>query len=190
MSKFVNIVKIKIKSGSKKNYIKKIENKENFDGLISSKHLTLDSNTYCMIEEWRSKEALIKARKTIEISDKLKPLIKDQSSIVEITSLINGPVIIEEYEKEKEIMDFGTSSLDVKKKKPKTSQLLQFFEIFYENSLIHISIFYTIILENLNSAFVVSVIRLFCRMMNHSRMERAKGLEPSTFSLATRRSTN
>ena len=130
MSKFINIVKIKIKSGSKKNYIKKIENKENFDGLISSKHLTLNSNTYCMIEEWRSKEALIKARKTIEISDKLKPLIKDQSSIVEITSVINGPVIIEKDGKEKEIMDFGTSSLDVKKKNQKHHNFYSFLKSF------------------------------------------------------------
>ena len=129
MSKFINIVKIKIKNGSKKNYIKKIENKENFDGLISSKHLTLNSDTYCMIEEWRSKEALIKARKTVEISDKLKPLIKDQASIVEITSLINGPVIIEKDEKEKEIMDFGTSSLDIKKKFTKSH-----FYFLYNNS--------------------------------------------------------
>tara|TARA_B110000438_G_scaffold259564_1_gene269046 strand:+ start:161 stop:565 length:405 start_codon:yes stop_codon:yes gene_type:complete len=130
MSKFVNIVKIKIKSGSKKNYIKKIENKENFDGLISSKHLTLDSNTYCMIEEWRSKEALIKARKTIEISDKLKPLIKDQSSIVEITSLINGPVIIEKDGKEKEIMDLETGSLDIKKKDQKHKKFYNFLKSF------------------------------------------------------------
>ena len=130
MSKFINIVKIKIKNGSKKNYIKKIENKENFDGLISSKHLTLNSNTYCMIEEWRSKEALIKARKTIEISDKLKPLIKDQSSIVEITSVINGPVIIEKDGKEKEIMDFGTSSLDVKKKNQKHHNFYSFLKSF------------------------------------------------------------
>ena len=139
MSKFINIVKIKIKNGSKKNYIKKIENKENFDGLISSKHLTLDSNTYCMIEEWRSKEALIKARKTIEISDKLKPLIKDQSSIVEIISLINGSIIIEknEKEKEKEIMDLGTSSLDIKKKDQKHHNFYfakSHFYFLYNNS--------------------------------------------------------
>ena len=130
MSKFVNIVKIKIKSGSKKNYIKKIENKENFDGLISSKHLTLNSDTYCMIEEWRSKEALIKARKTIEISDKLKPLIKDQSSIVEITSLINGPVIIEKDEEKKEIMDLETSSSDIKKKDQNHNNFYGFLKSF------------------------------------------------------------
>ena len=130
MSKFINIVKIKIKNGSKKKYIKKIENKENFDGLISSKHLTLNSDTYCMIEEWRSKEALIKARKTIEISDKLKPLIKDQTSIVEITSLINGPVIIEKNKEKKEITDLETSSLDIKKKDQKHNKFYDFLKSF------------------------------------------------------------
>ena len=117
MTKFINVVTVKVQNNTKKNYIKKIQNTTNFDGLISSKHIAIDFNTYCLIEEWRSKEALIKARKTIEISDKLKPLIKDQSSIVEIISLINGSIIIEknEKEKEKEIMDLGTSSLDIKK---------------------------------------------------------------------------
>ena len=130
MSKYINIVKIKIKNGSIKDYIRKIENKENFDGLISSKHLTLNSNTYCMIEEWRSKEALIKARKTIEISDKLKPLIKDQSSIVEIISLINGPIIIEKEEKEIEIKDPGTNFLDIKKKDQKHRSFFSFLKSF------------------------------------------------------------
>ena len=130
MSKFINIVKIKIKNGSKKKYIKKIEDKENCDGLISSKHLTLNSDTYCMIEEWRSKEALIKARKTIEISDKLKPLIKDQTSIVEITSLINGPVIIEKDGKEKEIMDLETGYLDIKKKDKNHNSFYSFLKSF------------------------------------------------------------
>ena len=101
MRKFINIVKIKIKNGSKNNYIKKIENKENFDGLISSKHLTLNSNTYCMIEEWNSKEDLMKARKTIEIFDKIKPLIKEESSEIDITGSINGPIIIEKDMKKK-----------------------------------------------------------------------------------------
>ena len=130
MDKFINIVKVKIKNGSKEKYIKKVENKENCDGLISTKHLTLNSDTYCLIEEWRSKDALVKARKTIEISDKLKPLIKDQSSIVEITSLINGPVIIEKDEEKKEIMDLETSSSDIKKKDQNHNNFYGFLKSF------------------------------------------------------------
>ena len=133
MSKFINIVKVTIKDGSEKKYLKKVKNKENFDGLISSKHLMINSNTYYMIEEWKSEEALLKARKSIEISDQLKPIIKDQSSIVEVTSLINGPVIKEE---EKGINYFGTNSLDIKKKQ-KTSQLHNFNDFLKSFMKIH-----------------------------------------------------
>ena len=92
---FINIVTVKLKDDSKKNYIKKIKNITNFDGLISSKHIAIDSNTYCMIEEWTTKEALTKARKTIELVNEIKPLINDKSSEINITSSICGSVIIE-----------------------------------------------------------------------------------------------
>ena len=85
MSKFINIVTVKIKKDLKKNYIKKIKNISNFDGLISCKHLAIDSNTYCIIEEWSSREALMKARKTIELVNKVKPLINEKSSEIDIT---------------------------------------------------------------------------------------------------------
>ena len=92
---FINIVTVKLKDDSKKNYIKKIKNITNFDGLISSKHIAIDSNTYCMIEEWSSKEALKKARKAIELVNKVRPLINEKSSEIDITGSISGPIIIE-----------------------------------------------------------------------------------------------
>mgnify|MGYP006257636345 CR=1 FL=1 len=95
MHNFINIVTVKIKKGSENDYIEKIKNITNFEGLISCKHLVIDSNTYCMIEEWTTKEALTKARKTIELVNEIKPLINDKSSEINITSSICGSVIIE-----------------------------------------------------------------------------------------------
>jgi len=95
MSKFINIVTVKIKNDLNKNYIKKIKNIKNFEGLISCKHLAIDTDTYCMIEEWSSKEALIKARKTIELVNTVKPLINEKSSEIDIISSVSGPIIVE-----------------------------------------------------------------------------------------------
>ena len=95
MSKFINIVRIKVKKESKKNYLKKIKNVANFEGLISSKHIETGPNTYCMVEEWITKEALMKARKMIESFDKVEPLINDDSSELEITSATGGSIITE-----------------------------------------------------------------------------------------------
>ena len=54
-----------------------------------------------MIEEWNSKEDLVKARKKIEIFNKIKPLIREKSSEIDITGSISGPIIIEKSEKKK-----------------------------------------------------------------------------------------
>ena len=96
MSNFINIITVKIKKNlEKKDYIKKIKNITNFEGLVSCKHLAIDSNTYCIIEEWNSKESLRKSRKTIELVNEVKPLIDDKSSEIDITGSINGSIIFE-----------------------------------------------------------------------------------------------
>ena len=102
MSKFINIVKVHVKKDSKKSYLKKIKNVANFEGLISSKHIETGPNTYCMIEEWITKEALMKARKMIESLDKVEPLISDDSSEIDITSSIAGSIITEKDLKKNE----------------------------------------------------------------------------------------
>ena len=95
MTKFINVVTVKVQNNTKKNYIKKIQNTTNFDGLISSKHIAIDSNTYCMIEEWSSKEALKKARKAIELVNKVRPLINEKSSEIDIIGALGGTIITE-----------------------------------------------------------------------------------------------
>ncbi len=95
MDKFTNIVKVNLKKDSKKNYLKKIKNIRNFDGLISCKHIETGPNTYCMIEEWTSKDALMKARKIIEILDKDEPLINEDLSEIDIMDSVSGRILVE-----------------------------------------------------------------------------------------------
>ena len=99
MSKFINIVTIKIKKELKRDYIKKIKNITNFEGLISSKHIIIDSSTYLVIEEWSSKEALMKARKTIEAFDKMSNfanLIKENSPEIDVITSFGGTIVNEQ----------------------------------------------------------------------------------------------
>ena len=116
MSRFINVVTVKVKDNSKKNYIKKIKNITNFDGLISSKHIAIDFNTYCLIEEWRSKEALIKARKAIELINKARPLINEKSPEIEIIGSLGGTIIIEKNMNKNKIEEPRSSSLDIEKR--------------------------------------------------------------------------
>jgi len=102
MSKFINVVTVKIKNNSNKNFIKKIKNRISFHGLISSKHVAIDSNTYSMIEEWTSEEALVKARKMIELVNKVKPLINEKSSEIDIIDSLGGAIIDEKKMKKNE----------------------------------------------------------------------------------------
>ena len=115
MTKFINVVKVKLKKDSKKNYIKKIKNITNFDGLISTKHIAIDYNTYCMIEEWSSKEALTKARKSIELINKIKPLIDEKSSQIDITSSLGGTVITESNINKNKIKEQDSASYNINK---------------------------------------------------------------------------
>ena len=116
MTKFINVVTVKVQNNTKKNYIKKIQNTTNFDGLISSKHIAIDFNTYCLIEEWRSKEALIKARKAIELINKARPLINEKSPEIEIIGSLGGTIIIEKNMNKNKIEEPGSSSLDIEKR--------------------------------------------------------------------------
>ena len=98
MNKFINVVTIKIKKGLKRDYIKKIKNITNFEGLISSKHIIINSSTYLVIEEWSSKEALMKARKTIEAFDKMSNfvnLIKENSPEIDVITSFGGTIVNE-----------------------------------------------------------------------------------------------
>ncbi len=56
MAKFMNIVRCKVKSSNREEYLKKIDEMPKFDGQISAKYVETKPNEFFMIGEWNSEE--------------------------------------------------------------------------------------------------------------------------------------
>ena len=56
MAKFMNIVRCKVKSSSREEYLKKIDEMPKFDGQISAKYVETKPNEFFMIGEWNSED--------------------------------------------------------------------------------------------------------------------------------------
>ena len=100
MSKFVNVVRSKVKEGKKDEYMKKLKeffnNMKGTDGLISMKQIQTDPNNMCIIGEWKDEQSIAKARdKKIAGLDTVKPLLEDISPELGVTDPVSGPVIME-----------------------------------------------------------------------------------------------
>ena len=54
MAKFMNIVRCKVKSSNREEYLKKIDDMPKFDGQISAKYVETKPNEFFMIGEWNS----------------------------------------------------------------------------------------------------------------------------------------
>ena len=101
MSKFINVVRSKIKEGKKDEYIKKLEeffnNMKGTEGLISLKQIQTGSNSYCVIGEWKNEDAIAKARpKLIAGLDTVRPMLEEISPELGVTDPVSGPVIMED----------------------------------------------------------------------------------------------
>ena len=62
MAKFMNIVRCKVKSSNREEYLKKIDEMLKFDGQISAKYVETKPNEFFMIGEWNSEDDIAKAR--------------------------------------------------------------------------------------------------------------------------------
>ena len=81
MAKFMNIVRCKVKSSSREEYLKKIDEMPKFDGQISAKYVETKPNEFFMIGEWNSEDDIAKARpKMIEFLDSLRHTLEELSS--------------------------------------------------------------------------------------------------------------
>ena len=69
MSKFMNVVRSKIKQDKKDEYIKKLreffDNMKGTEGLISMKQIQTGSNNMCIVGEWKDEQSIAKARNKI-----------------------------------------------------------------------------------------------------------------------------
>ena len=96
MAKFMNIVRCKVKSSSREEYLKKIDEMPKFDGQISAKYVETKPNEFFMIGEWNSEDDIAKARpKMIEFLDSLRHTLEELSPEKGVTDPYSGSVIIE-----------------------------------------------------------------------------------------------
>ena len=100
MSKFMNVVRSKIKEGKKDEYMKKLKeffnNIKGTDGLISMKQIQTGPNTMCIVGEWKDEQSIAKARdKMIAGLDSVRSLLEEISPELGVTDPVSGPIIME-----------------------------------------------------------------------------------------------
>lgn len=100
MSKFMNVVRNKVKEGKKDELMKKLkeffDNMKGTDGLISMKLIQTGSNNMCTIGEWKDEQSITKARdKMIAGLDTVRSLLEEISPELGVTDPVSGPVIME-----------------------------------------------------------------------------------------------
>ena len=100
MTKFMNVVRSKIKESKKDEYMKKLKeffrNMKGTEGLISIKQIQTGPNTMCIIGEWKDEQSIAKAReKMIAGLDSVRSLLEEISPELGVTDPVSGPVIME-----------------------------------------------------------------------------------------------
>jgi len=100
MSKFMNVVRTKVKEGKKDEYMKKLKeffnNIKGTEGLISMKQIQTGPNNMCIIGEWKDEQSIAKARdKMIAGLDSARSLLEEISPELGVTDPVSGPVIME-----------------------------------------------------------------------------------------------
>ena len=96
MAKFMNIVRCKVRSSSREEYLKKIDEMSKFDGQISAKYVETKPNEFFMIGEWNSEDDIATARpKMIAFLDTLRHTLEELSSDLGVTDPHSGTVVIE-----------------------------------------------------------------------------------------------
>ena len=101
MSKFMNVVRSKVKEGKQDEYIKKLkeffDNMKGTNGLILMKLIQTGPNNMCTIGEWNDEQSIAKARdKMIAGLDSARSLLEEISPELGVTDPVSGPVIMED----------------------------------------------------------------------------------------------
>ena len=101
MSKFMNVVRSKVKEGKKDELMNKFkeffDNMKGTDGLTSMKLIQTGSNNMCTIGEWKDEQSIAKARDIMIAGlDTVRPLLDEISPELGVTDPVSGPVIMED----------------------------------------------------------------------------------------------
>ena len=100
MSKFMNVVRSKVKEDKKDEYMKKLKeffhNMKGTEGLISMKQIQTEPNNMCIIGEWKDEQSIAKARdKMIAGLGSVRSLLEEISPELGVTDPVSGSVIME-----------------------------------------------------------------------------------------------
>ena len=100
MTKFINVVRSKVKEGKKDECMKKLkeffDNIKGTEGLISMKQDQTGPNSMCIIGEWKDEQAIAKARdKMIAGLGTVRLLLEEISPELGVTDPVSGPIILE-----------------------------------------------------------------------------------------------
>ena len=96
MAKFMNIVRCKVKTSARDEYLNKVKQMQKFEGQLSAKYIETKPNEFFMVGEWNSEDDIAKARpKMISFLDSLRHTLEELSPDLGVTEPHSGSVIIE-----------------------------------------------------------------------------------------------
>ena len=96
MAKFMNIVRCKVKTSARDEYLNKVKQMQKFEGQLSAKYIETKPNEFFMVGEWNSEDDIAKARpKMISFLDTLRHTLDELSPELGVTDPHSGTVVIE-----------------------------------------------------------------------------------------------
>tara|TARA_Y100000768_G_scaffold63472_1_gene43555 strand:- start:318 stop:611 length:294 start_codon:yes stop_codon:yes gene_type:complete len=96
MAKFMNIVRCKVKTSARDEYLNKVKQMQKFEGQLSAKYIETKPNEFFMVGEWNSEDDIAKARpKMISFLDSLRHTLEELSPDLGVTEPHSGSVIVE-----------------------------------------------------------------------------------------------
>ena len=97
MSKFISVVKFKVKPEEENNFNEAMQKYNLPDGLIYRKLIKTGEYSYCSIMEWSSEATLENARPhMIAFLDKIRNMLIEFSQELGVTDPASGPVVIDQ----------------------------------------------------------------------------------------------
>jgi hypothetical protein len=92
----MNLVRCKVKASHREEYLKKMDERQKFDGMISSKVVEIKLNEFFMTGEWNSEEDILRARpQMIDFLDSIRHTLEELSAELGVTDPYSGTVVIE-----------------------------------------------------------------------------------------------
>ena len=92
----MNIVRCKVKTSARDEYLNKVKQMQKFEGQLSAKYIETKHNEFFMVGEWNSEDDIAKARpKMISFLDSLRHTLEELSPDLGVTEPHSGSVIVE-----------------------------------------------------------------------------------------------